>query len=1032
MTKKTTDADASGPLSHDERELVGSTSVSTTYVRGTPDLPPFVAADYADFLTGSGAEKLADSGVAPLVAAARGYKKIDGTNFAPEMRLMGMNLSTLQGKRLQRSLNGPGNDGLQMPWFSLSDLSGAAKKDIAPVPFTYQIRPGRPENNAHGKPVKYEFRAGVGTPLDAHPSVSPTWIDSTPIVMIAEGLLKGDSALTSYLHRHGASWAELSDSSEGASGRLSALLEKVPQEERILVLSIAGINNTTQNPIDWRNIDLRGREAWIAFDADVDTNIHVWRAASKLWYELETREKVDRIRMLSPRVTVGIGLEKAGVDDYLAKIGAWDDLLKHMGTELPDPPVIDKHEVAGNWRISASGNAAEECVPNKDGAQGDPSGFYWRPSLDLGGRILSTASHRAPTDEEVRTGVFDAEVVPSDPRDSRVTIEVSWIRDDGQPDSGVIEGPLTLLNYPPHEWESKRAVFSKNVLRHRSWPPTGPRGLKWLGAVKSHRVDDSIEVTNWSQMGWVPQPGGDPVFLVGDQRIGDIAGSLTVSGVNESEVNVAMKYGVGETIPEGDFNDPAYRELVRADLEIVIQAYIRNDVFTDRSTAALVLGGALRPVVPLRPKATVFFYGPKRGGKSFSAQRMMAFWERRRGNWHEMLPGSAKDTITYLEHCVAHTPIWVADDLAPSAVRSQAEAENAKLADLVRNIFNNASKGRMNANMTTRKLNKPMAQLIITAESELTTPSVRERLIPAYLGQGKLHPDRGRTDHLEDIANEDGVPARLTAHLIKFVLYSASLLDGGWAAYMEQLRGRAAGLEDKAMKMMRDMGESSGSLKRAAGLAADIAIALDLLRKLAHAVDAPRDTKRLLTDHELIKDLVGGVFAAHVTNQESAPGKSLIRALSNLMGSGKAHLVNASLPDLPPLISDIESNRTLDNMALGWVNNPAGGLRAGGPAIGFTIETATFGTVLMFTADTAFNAAQNAHPELVQHGQQAKVSWAAVWEEKLTPENVTRRSKNGTFFNTWRNQDIVGIPISLNDFLKAKDGEGEADLDDDE
>src|SRR5690606_3456596 len=41
------------------------------------DLPPFVGADYSNFITGSGAEKLAASGVAPLVAAARGYKRLD-------------------------------------------------------------------------------------------------------------------------------------------------------------------------------------------------------------------------------------------------------------------------------------------------------------------------------------------------------------------------------------------------------------------------------------------------------------------------------------------------------------------------------------------------------------------------------------------------------------------------------------------------------------------------------------------------------------------------------------------------------------------------------------------------------------------------------------------------------------------------------------------------------------------------------------------------------------------------------------------
>jgi len=1027
MTDKTTDADASSPLSDDERELVSPPLVQETHARATPDIPPFVAADYSDFLTGSGADKLADSGVAPLVAAARGYNTIDGTNFAPEMRLMGMNRSTVQGKRLQKSLNGAGNDGLQMPWFSLSGISEAAKKDTTPVPFTYQVRPGRPENNVHGKPVKYEFLAGVGTPLDAHPSVNASWIDNTPIVMIAEGLLKGDSALTSYLRKHGASWSELSDSSEGASARLSALLEKIPQDERILILSIAGINNTTQNPIDWRNINLRDREAWIAFDADVDTNIHVWRAASKLWNELETREMVGRVRMLSPHVTVDIGLEKAGIDDFLAKIGTWDDLLQHMTTGLPDAPIVDAEEVAGEWRISASGQSAEVCVAVKDGPQGQISGFRWFESLKLGGRILSFTDLRGPTDEENRTGIFDTEVVVTDPDHSRVEIELSWLRNDDEPDSGVIRGPAIILNYAPFEWERKGAVIARNILRHRSWPPRRIVGEKWLEAVKGHRADDTISRTAWNQTGWVPQPDGDPVFLVGDQVIGNAGSSPVTSGVNEDLINVAMKFGVGETVPDGDFDDPDYRDLVRSDLEIVLDAYVRNDVFTDRFTAALVLGGALRPVVPLRPRATVFFYGPKNKGKSFAAARMMGFWERTRGAWSDVLPGSAKDTVTYIEHCVAHVPIWVADDLAPSAVRSEAAAENAKLATLVRNIFNNAAKGRMNAGMTARKLNKPMALLVITAENELITPSAKERLIPAYLGEGKLHPDREMTDYLEKISNEDGVPSRLTAHLINFVIYSAKNLEGGWAAYIAQLRERDASLQLKVTQMMKELGTPVGSLKRVSVLAADIALALDLLRKLAHRVESPRESKHLLTDHELIKDLVGGVYAAHVSNQESSPGKSLIRAVSYLMESGRAHVINGHIPKLPPLINDLD-DRDLDNMSLGWVSNSGaeGGLKQSGICIGRVVVTPKFGTVVMFSPEVAFNEAQKAFPEMIQHGQQAKVSWAAVWEEGLTPTNLTRRkSKFGTYFNTWRAQGVVGVPVSVTDLFAAKDIEGE-------
>src|SRR5690554_4522805 len=100
----------------------------------------------------------------------------------------------------------------------------------------------------------------------------------------------------------------------------------------------------------------------------------------------------------------------------------------------------------------------------------------------------------------------------------------------------------------------------------------------------------------------------------------------------------------------------------------------------------------------------------------------------------------------------------------------------------------------MNSNMTSRDSNMPIAQFVITAENSLTTPSVKERLIPAYLGPGKLNPSREPTDHLERIAYADGIPARLTAHLIKFVIYTSSRMDGGWPAYIEEMQTRVGSI----------------------------------------------------------------------------------------------------------------------------------------------------------------------------------------------------------------------------------------------
>lgn len=981
---------------------------------GPTYLPPFVAVDYADFLTGSGADKLADSGIAPLIAAARGYLRLDSSNFATEMRLMNIKMSTKQGKRLQRTLNGPGNDGMQMPWFSLADIQDADKKGVAANPFTFQVRPRRPENNDHGKPVKYEFLAGVGTPLDTHPSVPASWIDTTPIVMIAEGLLKGDSALTSYLHQHGASWDVLKDGSEGASERLTVLLKKIPVAERILIISIAGINNTTQNPVDWRSIKMRDREVWIAFDADLDSNIHVWRAAAKLWEELESSEKVGRVRMLSPKVAAGSSIEKAGIDDFLAKIGDWDDLLKHLSVGLPPAPLVNVEEAPGVWRISANGLCAEECFPILGGPNGEITGYYWKRVFGLGGRISVSEQRRQPTDAELRTGEFDDNVAVYEKEHSQVQIEVSWLGADDQAHTATILGPEIILNYNPHEWAVKGALIPSALLRHPSWPPRWVPAENWLSAVKSHRADEIVNRTRWMQMGWVPVPGSHPVFLAGDQVIGHAPADTAIGGVDDRELNVAGKFGVGEKIPVGDYDDPKYKAQVLVDLEIVLDAYIRNKPFTEASTAALILGGALRPVVPLRPKATIFFYGSKGSGKSFAAQRMMAFWARHRSDWADQLPGSAKDTISYIEHCVARTPIWVADDLAPSAMKAQSEQENAKLADLVRNIFNNAAKGRMNANMTSQKSNKPIAQLVITAENALTTPSVKERLIPAFFGPGKLSKSQEPTDYLEKIANEDGIPARLTGHVIQYVIWSSSRSDGGWEGYVKGTRDSVASIESMVQTKLRAKGAPAGSLKRVSSLAADVIISLKLIGRLAESVGAGPDTTRLFTDRELVNDIVDGVYVAHMDNQVYSLGRSTVRALKALLESGRAHLINAESPTEPPLANDLMST------SLGWgmSTGPEGGLKPSGICIGRTIRTRDYGDVVLFFKDVAFSAAQDAYPEMLQHGHQASVAWLSLWDEGLTPKGMNRRRENSP---EWTCRTTTGVPMTVETLLSGGD-----------
>lgn len=992
-----------------------------------PELPTWGPEDYGDFIVGSGAIKLADSGVAPLVAKARGYHRVDETNFTEVAKATNIKMNTRQGKRLRRSVGDGNNEGMVMPWYSIADLQNSRRTGNLVEPIAYQIRPARPELDENDRPRKYEFITGSITPLDIHPGVPTSWIDTVPVVVIAEGMLKGDSALSAYLFEHGATWEDLAGVGvANPEERLAELLDAIPEAERLVIVSIAGINNTGQNPIDWREINLRGREGWIAFDADLEENPFVHAAAVRLWKDLEDRAKMGKLRILNPTSTTSDGgmIAKMGVDDYLAQVGQWSDLISFLVDELPPPPARDANEKAGNWRISKDGCSAEECIPVMNGPGGTLSGYVWEEKVDLGGRIHGSDTRRQPTDHEIRSGKFNKDIGLDDVEAISARVEVSW-KMGKDIVSVMVEGPENFLGYAPAEWDKRGARIPTQLLRHPSWPPRGANGEKWLSAMKGHRVADIVDSTRWMQMGWVPVPGHDPVFVIGKQVIGDpdMDRDGVLPGVDEQELPVAGHYGVNQQAIDADWSEEAHLESMRQDLRDVVKTYITDEPFTRRESVALVLAAALRPVLPLRPRATAYIWGPKGGGKSMAAERAMAFWAKSSGDWVEMLPGSAKDTFAYLENAVARAPIWVVDDLAPSSNKRQVEMENQKLEDLTRQIFNNATKGRMNADMTSRKVNKPVAQLFITAENELTVPSVRERLVPVYIGKGSLNPSSDPTDALRDL-QEEGVPARLTAHLIRYVRHLAAETDGGWPAWTANLDTSVKRNQEIVAKRMKAKGASSGSVKRTATLAADLIIVFDLLRQFSRFLGLEQEIISLFSSEGLPLDLTDLIHNAHTENQSHAPGVSVVSALAMLMQMGRAHVVAAEDPLRPPILDGDDQSETISNMALGWVSAGSdGNLKGNGPRIG-TVVTVNGERTILFDQQTAFKQAQDEFPDLIQHGQQPTVAWASVWDEKLASSAVRRRvNASGSKLTTHRvrvgDGYITGVPIAVSTILNG-------------
>ncbi|WP_258190832.1 hypothetical protein [Arthrobacter sp. PAMC25284] len=603
---------------------------------------------------------------------------------------------------------------------------------------------------------------------------------------------------------------------------------------------------------------------------------------------------------------------------------------------------------------------------------------------------------------------------------------------NGRDITATVTGTEGILGTRPDEWDRKKTNIPAEVLLHPDWPPEGPLGRKWLSAIKANQPDEIARKTRWMQTGWVPVQDGDPVFLIGDQIVGDARSSANVlPGIGPREIDVIEKYGVGEDLSGSFADDENFRAGVRETFRAIMDVYIHSNAWTDLATSTVVLAGALRPVVPLRPKATIFIWGPKGKGKSYTAECMMRFWARRRGDWHEELPGSAKDTPAAMENAVASTPIWVVDDLAPSALRRQAEQEDAKLADLTRAIFNNATKRRMKTDMTSRKTFKPTAQLILTAENELTTPSAKERLIPLYLGQGKLHPDRSKTDALNAIAAEKGIPARFTSQLIKYVQYAATTHPGGWAAYVSAMEAARTQLKHQISELMKDMGAGSGSLERTSTLAADVMITFFILENLARELDMDDDfIEQFGLDAPMNRAVVELVTEAHSENQQNLPGISFLRALAALLSSGNAHVISGDDPSRAP-IEGTDQSESLTNHRLGWIIGGAdGSLRPKGETIG-TVVTINNQKVVLFHKVVAFKAAQKEFPRLVNYGQGESAAAAGIWDEGLAadvsrPFNAKTKAPLPFYSYERKNKGVkvTGIPIVLSRLLE--DGQAPA------
>lgn len=1030
-----TAAPASAPGEHPAETAASSHSPTVTLdPNGVTDyshnIPHFNTADYpADFYFGPSVDKLVDSQVAPLIAAARGYRAFLSASANAVRERAGANDPANQHSRSRtRQINSALRESaLVMPWYSARSIQES--RSSWAVEATFQLRPASPiataKRDAFGnrRTMKYLNLDGAKTVVDAHPATPPEWLaDPTIPVFFTEGILKGDSLLSAMLLAAGDHVADAISELPDVDGddpdeRFSALQEAslellrtrilpaVPHDKRLVVLSAIGVANWSKASPSWSTVELKGRDFYIAFDGDMSRNQDVWRQADRLWRYADGRGADVKLLDLNYDVVAGDGAGKVqlGLDDYFGApryATLADVLARGVSAQLPPPP--QQEDVPGQWRVTADGLRIQECVKS-DGDDGPAT--HWVTRLGFGARVKAYRPTIAPTQHEIERGIHDRDIATTADM-VRVDIEFRWTNPASSEDEvAVVTGTGSILEQTPANWTRYcKALIPQNLLMHPEWPPKNKLADGFMAAMKDAAPDDVEDAVAWDTMGWCPG-GSAPVFVIGDQVFPidpDDEGRFR-PGVTPQTFPGSNRFGFD------DVSDIDARGVVAA-IQAVSSVFLGRIPNTPAEmqpiarpeVGAIAMLAGIRIVLPERPHAVLYFYGPPGQGKSYLAGCVFAFVQRYPGAFKEgALPGSAQDTLASTEFTLGRVPIWVMDDVAPKQSARASETQATVIEDLIRLVFNGQAKGRMeiqNGQFQQRPKSMPRALFMLTGEMEPQTPSIRQRTIMLSMDGTALGSHPKALDMMDVLrTNELNIPSKLARLCLDATIWR--IREIGWQAYCAELKQARLALEARFAATI-----GTKSAKRSAGLAADIALGTEALRNVHRQwlADSDDESVRSLVPSlcdELISHVASTMRAAHDSQRESAPGTMLVEAIREALRAGDGYIVDPDRPMAPPL-ADVSDSFL--NTRLGWVNEgqpKPGAVQIGvlrgkdspspeelerREAAGVTVDD----RVVLLDVSAAFKLASQKYRSLVQSGTSPTSAWTDAWNLGILTENA--------------------------------------------
>lgn len=1030
----------------------------------TPNTPLWNSSAYGDTITLSGARKLSDSRVAPLIAIARGYTTVEGAASSDFVKTRMHIDSRSRGARQFKMMFAGEGDVLAMPWYSLSAVSNFSTitrqednetlvdwerrlEKTNPLRHSiFQFRPSNPYAPEGGKPIKYAFLADSGAVIDAHPSLPHGWFDNSSDIFITEGIIKADSALTEMLIDAGVSAETLSETPthEEANAKLATLLSEVPTDRRVLILAIAGVTNWRNKP-EWTDLALRERKVYLAFDGDVKTNPKVFKQARLLWEYLEQKHAEPQLVDLQDASMSAVAnngeAKMLGVDDYFAGgYGDWNDLLTTSSRELPDAPAETRDAATiGAFRISPDGRKLQ--VGTKSTDEYSETDAYWAdaPGHAIGGRVVRKITQRKPTDTEKEKG----KILPTDERnaDIDVEIEVAFTGRAGEERTAIVSGPATMLAEHPADWHKQKvgAEIPSELLLSPEWPP--PKyGKEWVQAIKGNKPDDIEDETIWNTMGWVPTSvGGSCAYIAGDIVI---AGTLeerksTRVGVGENNLPGSTQFGVidGFRYVESDETRTDERPKAEYDAEVkqiinqVFDTLIVRGPWVNPAHAAVTLAAGVRPVAAKRCINTVYALGEPGSGKTWTAGQIMAFWQSRPGAWSkDNLPGSAKDTTAAIEKGVSATMMWAIDDWAPSPDPRKATDDESKMGDIVRSVFNGTGKRRMNANMDSRSTLDPVAMLLITAENELTVSSARERTVPIVFQKGALDGKdaKGRLiglDRVNTMNTVEGTSSKLTAALLHDIIDRVrTTYDNDWSMMIAWEKEELQHLTDFARRVSEDLGIPANLAQRQIEMAVDMCLGLMHLNMLTLRLKMNKVSEQIvdpafrmsaapIRKDTLVYRVMALVLDTYRRKDNTRPGQVWITAVRDMLQAKTGHFSNGERSDHAPFEG---SNQVALNDLVGWGLPHGGGpMEPKGAHLGWVFRDPKSGEpFFLIHPENAFKEAKRQYPANIQHGSNKETYVQNVISDSTLISSLLENGKNSISVNRTSSGTKRGLPLA--------------------